>query len=268
MLCENPSVEEAARPVGNGALPGDGVTRPRRRTSIVGVIGELLVTAGVIVLLYVVWQLWLGDAIYGAEAKAESEALSQQWAQEYEPPASASGEEPPAPIPADPVALPQPADTQDFAIMRVPRFGSDFAYTVAGGVSRSGTLDKNKIGYYLGTAMPGQPGNFAVAAHRFGGYGAPFIDIAQLRVDDAIVVETADGWFTYRFRTLEYVTPDEVEVLLPVPQAPDVPAGTAYITMTSCSPMYSTAERVVAYGVFESFTPRTAGEPESLQAVV
>jgi len=180
----------------------------------------------------------------------------------------ASGEEPPAPIPADPVALPQPADTQDFAIMRVPRFGSDFAYTVAGGVSRSGTLDKNKIGYYLGTAMPGQPGNFAVAAHRFGGYGAPFIDIAQLRVDDAIVVETADGWFTYRFRTLEYVTPDEVEVLLPVPQAPDVPAGTAYITMTSCSPMYSTAERVVAYGVFESFTPRTAGEPESLQAVV
>ena len=66
--------------------------------------------------------------------------------------------------------------------------------------------------------MPGEVGNFAVAAHRTT-YGKPFNRIAELHVNDAIVVETADGWYTYRFRTLEYVTPDEVEVLLPVPQA-------------------------------------------------
>ena len=57
------------------------------------------------------------------------------------------------------------------------------------------------------------------------------------------------------------------EVLLPVPQKLDVPAGTSYITMTSCSPMYSLAERIVAYGVFESFTPRSAGEPASLAVI-
>ncbi|MNL76961.1 hypothetical protein D3C87_2030200 [compost metagenome] len=62
--------------------------------------------------------------------------------------------------------------------------------------------------------------------------------------------------------------PNEVEVLLPVPQEMDVPAGTAYITLTSCSPMFAMTERIVAYGVFESFTPRTAGEPASLQAAV
>lgn len=269
MLCENPSVDEAAVTVGSGALRGDARARPRRRTSVVGVIGELLVTAGVIVLLYVVWQLWLGDVIYGAEAKAESETLSQQWAQGYEPaPLPAPTDEPgdPAPVSAEPILMAEPADTEDFAIMRIPRLGSDYAYTMAGGVTRPGTLDKKKIGHYPGTAMPGQPGNFAVAAHRTT-YGAPFNRIADLHVGDAIVIETPDGWYTYRFRTLEYVTPSEVEVLLPVPQAMDVPEGTAYITMTSCSPMYSLAERIVAYGVFDSFTPRSAGEPASLQAV-
>ncbi len=240
-----------------------------------GVIGELLVTAGVIVLLYVVWQLWLGDVIYGAEAKAESATLSQQWAQEYEPaplPVSTdegeAGAGDPEAITADPVVMEEPADTEDFAIMRIPRLGDDYAFTMAGGISRPGTLDKKKIGHYPGTAMPGQPGNFAVAAHRTT-FGAPFNRIADLRVGDAIVIETPHGWYTYRFRTLEYITPDQVEVLLPVPQAMDVPAGTPYITMTSCSPMFSLAERIVAYGVFESYTPRSAsGElPASLQAV-
>lgn len=270
MLCENPPVEEAVSTVGSGALRGERRARPRRRTSVVGVIGEVLVTAGVIVLLYVVWQMWLGDVIYGAQAKAESEALSQQWAQEYGPepaPAPTDDGDDPDPVTADPVIMPEAADTVDFGVMRIPRLGSDFAYTVAGGVTRSGTLDKAKIGHYPGTAMPGQPGNFAVAAHRWGSHGSPFMRLPDLHVGDAIVIETADGWYTYRFRTSEYVTPDQVEVLLPVPTMQDLPAGTAYLTMTSCSPMYSVAERIVAYAVFDSFTPRSAGEPASLQAV-
>ena len=50
-----------------------------------------------------------------------------------------------------------------------------------------------------------------------------------------------------------------------LPQRPDiVQATTAYMTMTSCSPMFGLAERIVAYSVFESFTPRSAGPPASL----
>jgi len=139
---------------------------------------------------------------------------------------------------------------------------------MAGGVTRARTLDPIGIGHYPGTKMPGEAGNFALAAHRTT-WGKPFNRIADLHVGDAIVVETQEGWYTYRFRTLQYVKPNEVEVLLPVPQAMDVPAGTAYITLTSCSPMYAMTERIVAYGVFESFTPRSASgeEPASLQAV-
>lgn len=256
------------------ALPGSTSAArragPRRRTSVIGVIGEVLITAGIVVLLYVVWQLWVGDLIYGAERNAEGTQLSQQWQQTYEEqgpdvlPAPTTPAEDPAPV-APPV-LPEPGDGQQFAVMHIPRFGSDYAVPMAGGVSRARTLDPIGIGHYPGTKMPGEPGNFALAAHRTT-WGKPFNRIAELRVGDAVVVETQEGWFTYRFRTLEYVTPDEVEVLLPVPQAMNVPAGTAYITMTSCSPMYAMTERIVAYGVFESFTPRSAGPPASLQAV-
>ena len=129
------------------------------------------------------------------------------------------------------------------------------------------TLDPIGIGHYPGTPMPGAEGNVALAAHRTT-FGKPFNRIADLRVGDAIVIETQDGWYTYRFRTLEYVTPDEIEVTLPVPQQEGVAANGRYLTMTICSPMYSLAERIVGYSVFESFTPRSAGAPASLTEAV
>lgn len=233
--------------------------------SFFGVVGEILITVGVVTLLYVGWQMWIGDLIYGAQRNATGRELSEEWAQAA-PPASATPEataEPAEPAPVEPVILPEPADGQVFGIMRIPRFGADYQVPMAGGVSREVTLDTIGIGHYPGTKMPGEVGNFAVAAHRTT-YGKPFNRIAELRIGDAIVVETPGGWYTYLFRTLEYVTPDEVEVLLPVPQAPDTPAGSRYITLTSCSPMYSMTERIVAYGVFDSFTPRSAGPPAAL----
>lgn len=242
----------------------------RRRPSVIGVVGEILLTAGVVVLLYVVWQLWIGDVIYGAERNAEGAQLSQEWQQAWDDESTAAADDPaPAadePVTTVPPVLPQPGDGEEFAVMRIPRFGADYAVPMAGGVSRAVTLDPIGIGHYPGTPMPGETGNFAVAAHRTT-WGKPFNRIADLRVGDAIVVETAEGWYTYRFRTLEYVQPDEVDVLLPVPQASGIAATTAYITMTSCSPMYAMTERIVAYGVFDSFTPRSAGVPASLQAV-
>jgi len=86
-------------------------------------------------------------------------------------------------------------------------------------------------------------------------------------VNDPIVIETKAGWYTYRFRNLEYVKPDAVDVLLPVPQEQDVHADGRYLTMTSCSPMYFKSERIVAYSVFESFTPRADGRPSVLKGV-
>lgn len=227
-----------------------------------GVLGELLITAGVLVLLYVVWQLWVGDIIFAAQRNAEGHAVSQEWQAEYEDSLVPSG----ASAPDEPVEtpiLPQPADTEIFATLQVPRWGADYLVNIAGGVTRSGTLDKLGIGHYPGSAMPGEVGNVSLAAHRMTS-GAPFGKIPDLRIGDALVIETRDGWYTYRFRTHEYVQPSEVDVLLPVPQMPEVPAGERYLTIMTCSPLYSMAERLIGYSVFESFTPRGDGPPAAL----
>jgi sortase A len=241
----------------------------------VGVLGEVLLTVGALVLLYVGWQLWIGDVIYGAEREAQADEQSRIWQEQYErsaPPAQgqapaqtpeATPDSPASDAPADPVILPEADDAEVFATLLIPRFGPDYHVSVAGGVSRARTLDPIGVGHYPGTQMPGEIGNVGLAAHRTT-WGKPFNRIADLHVGDAIVLETKDGWYTYRFRTLEYVQPSAVEVLAPVPQQDGLAADGRYLTMTSCSPMYSQAERIIAYSVFDSFTPRSAGPPSSL----
>jgi len=228
---------------------------------VLGVLGELLITFGAVALLFVAWQLWLGDIIYAAERASEARSLSEQWQEEFEH-ALAAGEPEVETVTEIPV-LPEAADAEVFGTMYIPRFGADYAAPIAGGVTRARTLDPIGIGHYSGTAMPGAEGNVALAGHRTT-FGKPFNLIANLRLDDAIVIETVDGWYTYRFRSLEYVTPDSGDVLLPVPRLPGVEANGSYLTLTSCSPMYSMTERIVAYAVFDEFTPRADGPPVAM----
>jgi sortase A len=238
---------------------------------VVGVLGEILVTAGVLILLFVAWQLWIGDWIGAAQKNAAGHSLSAQWAHEREQaPASTPGASPsPGTVTSTPggtaaaPSMPQPHDGKVFGVMFVPRFGADYAVPMAGGVSRARTLDPIGIGHYPGSPMPGAVGNVALAAHRTT-FGKPFNQIAKLRIGDPIVIETEQGWYTYRFRNLEYVKPDALDVLLPVPQQVGVKADGRYLTMTSCSPMWYKSERIVAYSVFESFTPAADGRPAAL----
>lgn len=236
--------------------------KPRRRATFTSVLGELLLTAGVVVLLFVAWQMWIGDMIMGAEANEKGAALSAEWDALPVP-------EAPVPIVEDdeiwfePVIGERPVGTEVFATMRIPRFGEDYSFPIAGGTTRPLTLDLQRLGLYDQSAMPGEVGNFAVAGHRTT-WGAPLNKIDRLQLGDAIVVEMREGWYTYRFRTLEYVRPTQVEVLLDVPQMPGVETGERFLTLTACSPKHSLAERIIAYGVFESFQPRAEGPPASL----
>lgn len=239
----------------------------RRRVTVTGVLGELLITAGVVILLYVSWQMWIGDWILGAQGQTQSRTLTDGWATDVHdlPTAAVDPGNPFNVETADPPALPQPGSGEDFAAIYIPRLYDGASFTVAGGVATWESLDLQKVGHYPGTAMPGQPGNFAVAGHR-GSHGAPFMNLPQLHVNDAIVVETKEGWFTYRFRNLEYVEPSAVDVLSETPRAPEAGITGRFITLTTCSPRYGSSERLIAYGTFESFTPRTADgkSPESL----
>jgi len=232
--------------------------RSRRRVSPVGVLGELLITAGVIALLYVSWQMWIGDWIVGSQKTAEAQLLTQSWAQERDPQlAPATTDENAVPV------LGQPGQGELVGVMRIPRFGEGWQFEIRGGVTRTDILDQGYIGHYPDTAMPGEVGNSVYAAHRWTS-GAPFDPIDQLVVGDAIVVETPGGWYTYRFRNLEYVQDTQVEVLLPVPQEVAVAPDGQYLTLTSCAPKLNMLERIIAYALFEDFTPRPEGPPPAL----
>ncbi len=243
---------------------------PRRRASFVGVLGEVLITLGVVALLYVAWQMWVGDWIISAEKHKEASALSQSW---MTPSPTATDAGTPSPTPsasAAPVETVVPVQAQPdhgtpFGVMFIPRFGPAWQFTIAAGTSRTDILDQGEIGHYADTAMPGDVGNTVYAAHRWTS-GAPFDPIDQLVIGDAIVIQTPDGWYTYRFRTLEYVQDTQVEVLLPVPQQVGVAANGRYLTLTSCAPKLNMLERIIAYAVFDSFTPTSAGPPASLAA--
>ncbi|CAN5375566.1 hypothetical protein BH09ACT6_BH09ACT6_26720 [soil metagenome] len=249
--------------------------------SAVGVAGEILITAGALVFLFLGWQLWVQGIALNASQTNEASGLSQQWSASTAGP-SAPGDENPrsnatpgsgtspgaggATGQNAPVVMSPPAGSEKFAVLYVPRFGADYRRTITQGVDARAVLNAGGAGHYEQSQMPGDVGNFAIAAHR-DGWGSPFIKINELHVGDAIYIETQDGWYTYRFRDLEYVTPDEVGVLNAVPQSSGVTARDRLITLTSCNPLYIASERIIAYGVLDSFTPRSAGAPAEIAGI-
>jgi len=240
--------------------------RRRAAFGVVGVIGELLLTAGALVFLYLGWEMFINNAIQGSAQTQQALALSRDWEAGYSA----------APLSVDvpkseqttaatdiPVYSGTPSNAQTFATLIIPRFGADWSRPIAEGIGVEDVLDVIGPGHYPGTAMPGQIGNFAIAGHRTT-YGAPFFKIDQLNVGDSIYVETQDGWYRYVFRSHETVYPDGVSVLDAVPQMPGAAPTDRIMTMTACNPIYSATERYIAYSVLDSFTPRSDGPPSEI----
>ena len=233
----------------------------------VSALGELLLTAGVLTLLFVVWQLHWTDLTSGRAQAATVSSLTEQWdaaapAAPADPAPTASATGTAAPVVPDVDQTPPAGDA--FAVLYVPRFGSGYAVPVVEG---TGTEElKEGIGHYEGTAVPGQVGNLALAGHRVT-YGKPFHLIADLRPGDAVVVATATQWFTYRVASSQVVSPKQVSVIAPVPDQPGASPTQAWLTMTACHPMHSARERYVVHALLESAQDRSAGPPASLAAV-
>lgn len=240
--------------------------RHRRRRSrggagsaFVGFLGELLITAGLLLGLFVVWQLWWTDV----EAEQLQSSLSETL--DAELPDSPAVVAPPQVDEPPPVAE-APLDATTFARLWVPRWDSgDDAYrrTISEGTDRATVLDVLGIGHYTDTAMPGDIGNFALAGHRQS-HGKPFYDIPTLEVGDDLVVETAEAWYVYKVTDSLIVTPSQTEVIAANPSDPSVAPTAASITLTTCHPLFSTRERYIVHGTLDSWVPRDAGRPAEL----
>lgn len=232
----------------------------RARLSPLTVIGELLLVAGLAVFGYIVWQPWHTGVTVTAKQTELSASDSAKW-DEQTPVSEWDG--------VVPVAA-APAPSEVFAVLHVPAFGTTYANRVAETTDwwTVLNLDEKGIGHYEMTQMPGEPGNFVLAGHRSGPLINSFREVMNLRVGDPLFVETADGWYTYRYRSTEYVLPDEVDVLNPFPRLEAAVGDDQILTLTTCHPKPAGSdERAIAYSVFEGFQPRSAGPPAELVAL-
>lgn len=244
------------------------MSRPSARgagvlATVVGVAGELLITLGVLLGLFVAWQLWWTDVV--ADRAQAQVVRDLDWAVTADEPA-------PEPEPADePVVrqtgvapvLTEPAHATTFATLHVPRWGADYVRPISEGTSRRDVLDVLGLGHYEGTAMPGGLGNFAVAGHRVT-YGKPLNRIEELVVGDPLVVQTEDTWYVYTVTETLVVGPRQVDVVAAVPGLLDTFPTEAMMTLTTCHPMYSARQRYVVHAVLEYWVPVADGTPAEI----
>ncbi|MFF5262465.1 class E sortase [Actinomadura viridis] len=207
--------------------------------AIIRGLGELCITAGLILLLFVTYQLW-GTGRYTQDQQDRlGEELARSWQRA-------------APEPAK-VTLEKVKLGKGLATIRIPRFGKDYRYVVVEGVEQS-DLRKGP-GHYPGTALPGGVGNFVVSGHRTT-YSAPFNRVGELRTGDRILIDTREKQFVYQVTGRKIVKPTAVEVTAPVPFRPGDRPTDRLITLTTCHPKYSDAERMIIFGRLTSEIPR------------
>jgi sortase A len=207
------------------------MAKHKRVLDVIGVIGELLITAGVLILLYVVWQLGINDPVVSN--------VQQQQAQQA-----------PISTPVEKQFLDADKNLKQgkvFGRIYIPRFSNDYVRQIGQGTFQKVTLNKIGVGHYVRSQWPGQEGNFAVAAHRTS-HGAPFNKIDTLQEGDNVYVETNDGWFTYTYRQTAIVDPTFIEVIDKVPVGmTGARKGGRYMTMTSCHPKWSNKQRIIVW---------------------
>ncbi len=206
-----------------------------------GVLGELLLTVGVLILLFVAYQLFYTSAVSVRTMSHETAQLEHAWAGDTRERAVAL------------VPERAPSAGTSFAVIHIPRL--DKTLPVLEGTDLA-TLAKG-VGHYKGTAMPGAVGDFAVAGHRKT-HGDPFLEFPRLRVGDQVVIETATAWYTYVIDVAPYITsPGNMAAIAPVPNHPGVAPTERLITLTTCNPWWAHYQRMIAHGHLVSERPRT-----------
>ena len=213
-----------------------------------GLSGDLFVTAGLLLLLFVGWQLWWTDVTANRVQGDTVHSLTRDFAAAPTPGSAGQANQTPTAVPFG----------KAFAIVRIPRLGADYARPVLEGTTRDILMDG--VGHYSGTAGPGAVGNFAIAGHRTT-YGRPFHDIDLLRSGDTIVVETRTELHVYAVKRHVIVAPTDVAVIAPVPEKVGAKATGRWLTMTACHPKYSAAQRYVVFAELVKTYPRAKGLP-------
>lgn len=253
-------------------------------------LGEILLTAGLLIVLFVFYEAFWTNVKSGQLQAQANEHMEQHWQE-----SDADG-------PGD--GVDDPDAGQAFSRIYIPRLGADYEYAVLAGTSQD--VLAAGPGHYVETQGPGEIGNFAIAGHRIG-QGAPFVHLEDLHACDAIVVETAKQWITYRVLPLDGVLggelaagaecfpkeqraklaaeysgiagrhithPGDVGVIAPIPGvdlsqegAPE--ASESMVTLTTCHPWFSNSHRMIVHAMEVEALDKAGGQrPAALDEAV
>jgi sortase A len=227
-----------------------------------GVLGELLITVGIVFGLFVVWQLWWTTV----QSSQAAETIMSEFQETLPETPQVAGElrtdEPPVPAPA--------AEGETIGVLIVPAWygKTDNSMPIVEGTATK-LLNKAVAGHYSETQQVGELGNFALAGHRRT-YGNSFRFVNELTPGDQVIVETETTWYVYEVTGHEIVLPSQVEVIAPVPNQPGVAPTERILTLTTChSPTlgeYGNSHRWITYAKFVGWMDRADGMPEQVLA--
>ena len=208
-----------------------------------------LIAVGLLCLSFVAYQLW-GTALY--EHNAQNQLRHELAGKLHSPVTTTTTPTPATPgqttTTGSPASLvnrvappaPDPKVGTPIGLLSIPRLGMQGVAIVEG--TDEAQLQQGP-GHYVGTPMPGEAGNSAIAGHRTT-YGAPFYDLNTLQPGDPIYIQTAQGLFDYQVVTSHVVLPSNVTVLAQtsIPQ----------LTLTTCNPRYSASTRLVVVATLKT----------------
>ncbi|MGN9755673.1 class E sortase [Streptomyces sp. SD31] len=219
--------------------------RPARRRGMgriamaVSVFGELLITAGLVLGLFVVYSLWWTNVVADREASKQADKVRDIWAHQDD---GDSGR-------------PAEFDSKNgIGFLHVPTMSGEDILVEKGTSSK--VLNDGVAGYYtdpVKATLPtsGKKGNFSLAAHR-DGHGAEFHNIHKIGKGDPIVFETKDKWYVYKvYAVLPETSKYNVKVLSAVPKESGKTKAGHYITLTTCTPVYTSRYRYIVWGELE-----------------
>ncbi|HZD98943.1 MAG TPA: class E sortase, partial [Micromonosporaceae bacterium] len=216
------------------------VVRGRR---IMRVGGEILITFGLVVLLFAAYEVYGKASAIESHQNVLADRLDKVWTQPVPGAATRSDAsiEPGTPI----ARLYIPVMKLHWVVVEGVDVG-DIRYAP---------------GHYPGTAMPGQIGNFSVAGHRV---PSLFWNLQDVRPGDQVVIQTQDNWYVYRVTVTEVVTPHSIEVVAPTPDRIGVAPTVATLTLTTCNPKWNDYQRMVVHAELVATMPYEDGPPVAL----
>jgi sortase A len=255
----------------------NGPRRPRDWRFFVAAAGKVLIATGILLFGFVAYQLW-GTGLETARAQRAladefEELLATIDTAPATTPITTPEAAPPATVPDLTVPPGQPTETvppvttspaqvvqplppvsegDPIARIEIPGIGVNDIVVAGVGVR---DLQKGP-GHFPDTPLPGQLGNAAIAGHRTT-YGQPFRNVDKLRAGDEIVVTTLAGRFVYRVTGTQIVSPSDYQVVATT--RPDV----AEITLVSCHPVWSAAQRIIVTGVLDTEVSSPPGAASS-----